>query len=61
MPTYERRFFLSLLTKDIREREDKYKEIQSTHQDSNAKGSRKRKISGEALKSQINNGTITNT
>ena len=61
MPTYERRFFLSLLTKDIREREEKFKEQQSTHQDNNAKGSRKRKISGEALKSQINNGTITNT
>jgi len=56
MPTYERRFFLSLLTKDIREREEKMNE--NRKKTNNSKGSRSTTISGEALKSRMRNGDI---
>ena len=58
MPTYERRFFLSLLTKDIQEREQRMEEMKNKNQQKNAKGSRTSKVSGEALKSKIKNGEI---
>jgi len=58
MPTYERRFFLSLLTKQMREREEQMEEMQKTHNNKNAKGSRSTTISGEALKSRFKNGDV---
>lgn len=58
MPTYERRFFLSLLTKDLREREEKMEEMRNQHSNKNAKGSRTTTISGEALKNRFKTGDI---
>jgi len=63
MPTYERRFFLSLLTKEAREREEEAdrmrEEIKSRN--SNSKGSRNTRISGDALKTKMKNGEIPTT
>ena len=59
MPTYERRFFLGLLTKDAREKEEKMEEMRQSYQNKNAKGSRTTRVSGDALKSRFNNGDIS--
>jgi hypothetical protein len=60
MPTYERRFFLSLLTKELREKQEYSETISKNNQNKNAKGSRNSTISGDALKSRIRNGDIPN-
>jgi hypothetical protein len=60
MPTYERRFFLSLLTKELREKQEYSENISKNNQNKNAKGSRNSTISGDALKSRIRNGDIPN-
>lgn len=56
MPVYERRFFLGLLTKEFEKREEETNESSNTI--SSSKGSRKTRISGDALKSKIKNGEI---
>ena len=58
MPTYERRFFLSLLTKELREQEEKMEEMKNQNSNKNAKGNRSTTISGEALKSRFKTGDI---
>ena len=59
MPTYERRFFLGLLTKDAREREEKTEEMRKNYQNNNnSKGSRNTRISGDQLKTRMQNGDI---
>lgn len=59
MPTYERRFFLGLLTKDAREREEKMEEMRKSYQNNNnSKGSRNTRISGDQLKTRMQNGDI---
>jgi hypothetical protein len=60
MPTYERRFFLSLLTKELREKQEYSENISKNNQNKNSKGSRNSTISGDALKSRIRNGDIPN-
>jgi hypothetical protein len=60
MPTYERRFFLSLLTKELREKQEYSENISKNNQNKNSKGSRNSTISGDALKSRIKNGDIPN-
>ena len=55
MPTYERRYYLGMLTKDFERREEQQKEQQAT---SGGKGSRTSKISGQQLKTKINNGDV---
>lgn len=60
MPTYERRFFLSLLTKDIQEKNERMEEMKQKNKNNNAKGSRSTRVSGEALKSKIKSGEIPN-
>lgn len=57
MPTYERRFFLGLLTKDVTEREEKMEELRKGYQ-KNSKGNRKTTISGNQLKTKFNSGEI---
>jgi len=61
MPTYERRFFLGLLSKDAREREEQAEEMKQQAVSKNSKGSRTTKVSGEALKNKIKAGEIKNT
>jgi hypothetical protein len=58
MPTYERRFFLSLLTKQLMEKQEYVENIKKSNK--NEKGSRSSTISGDALKSRIRNGDIPN-
>ena len=55
MPTYERRYYLGMLTKDFERREEQQKEQQAT---SGGKGSRTSKVSGQQLKTKMNNGDI---
>jgi hypothetical protein len=59
MPTYERRFFLGLLTKDAREKQDN---IEATKEQqaamSTGKGKRKTRVSGEALKTRMKSGDL---
>ena len=60
MPTYERRYFLGLLTKDLKEREAQAEELRNKAKVSGSKGTRKTTVSGDALKSKIKSGQITN-
>ena len=57
MPVYERRFFLGLLTKDAVEKQERYENMEDNKQ-TNSKGSRTTTISGNQLKSKMNNGDI---
>jgi len=59
LPVYERRFFLSLKSKEINKRNE-YHEEQSEQNSvvNNGKGNKQRKISGNALKSQIKTGNL---
>jgi hypothetical protein len=59
MPTYERRYFLGLLTKDAKEREEYIEEMRNNSSGtSGGSGTRTKKISGDALKTNIKNGTV---
>ena len=60
MPTYERRFFLNMLIKETKEREEKIEELKENESKSKntGKGSRETRVSGEALKTQMKNGMI---
>ena len=57
LPIYERRYYLSLLTKQARQREEQYEEMKNK---SSGKSGRTTKISGEALKSKLKSGEIPN-
>jgi len=58
MPTYERRFFLSLLTKQLKEQHEYTENVKKSNK--NEKGSRSSTVSGDALKARIKNGDIPN-
>jgi len=59
MPTYERRFFLGMLTKQKAEEEERVAEMMNNQQGNpNAKGSRQTKVSGQALKNKFKTGEI---
>lgn len=60
MPTYERRFFLGLLTKERRDREEQIEKMKEQAQNKSGKGSRTTRVSGEALKNKIKSGEIPN-
>jgi hypothetical protein len=57
MPTYERRYFLGLLTKQAREREEQYEDRKNSTK-SSGKGNRTSTVSGNALKNRIKAGDI---
>jgi hypothetical protein len=63
MPTYERRFFLSLLTKEAKQREEETERMREEIRNRNgsSKGSRNTRISGDALKTKMKNGEIPTT
>ena len=61
MPTYERRFFLGLLNKEAREREERAEELRNKTQTKNSKGSRTTRVTGDALKNKIKSGDIPTT
>ena len=56
MPTYERRYFLGLLTKDVVRREEQIEQAKSTN--NSGKGNRQTRISGDALKNKIKSGEV---
>ena len=56
MPTAERRFHLGLLLKTKQQEQEEMEKSQSNVK--NAKGERKTKISGNALKSKLKSGEI---
>lgn len=59
MPVYERRYFLSLLTKEARERQEHSDELrQKTQTNSTAKGKRTTRVSGDALKTRMKSGDL---
>lgn len=60
MPTYERRFFLGLLTKDRKEHEERVEKMKEQQQSKNGKGKRTTRVSGEALKNKLKTGEIPN-
>lgn len=55
MPTYERRFYLSLKSKQNSEKQEATDNVKYT-----GKGTRTRKVSGSALTMAMKNGTIPN-
>ena len=58
MPTYERRYYLGMLTKDFERKQEQIEEQKDQQTTSGGKGSRTSKISGNQLKNKINNGDI---
>lgn len=63
MPTYERRFFLNMLTKEAREREEETERMREEmrNRSKDSKGSRSTRISGDSLKTKMKNGEIPTT
>jgi hypothetical protein len=57
MPTNERRYYMGMLIKSKQEEQAKVDEMKN-RANPNAKGSRKTKVSGEALKSKIKSGEV---
>ena len=58
MPVYERRYFLSLLTKETKERQEREAEIKEKTQSTTGKGKRTTRVSGDALKSRMKTGDL---
>lgn len=56
MPTSERRYFLSLRTRENHEKAERMAE--GAKQTQNSKGNRTTRVSGEALKQRFNNGQM---
>ena len=57
LPVYERRFFLSLKSRDISKQKE-HQEEQTQAAKSNSKGNRTTTVSGDALKNKMKNGDI---
>ena len=60
LPTYERRFFLGLLTKDIQKKEEEIEKVQQQAKSKGSRGNRSSTVSGDALKSKMKSGEIPN-
>jgi hypothetical protein len=60
MPTYQRRYFLGLLSRDHIKRQERIEEMREKAITRQGKGSRTTKLSGEALKNRIISGQIPN-
>lgn len=62
MPTYERRFFLTLLINENKKKNEMMEEKMSEMKNkSSGKNTRTTKISGDALKAKLLSGEIPNT
>jgi hypothetical protein len=61
MPTYERRFFIGQLTRDVMQKQEHFEKMQEQQKTQGTKGQRSTRVSGEALKSQIKSGNIPTT
>ena len=58
LPVYERRYFLSLKTREISELKDQQETASNNNKNTNARGSRTSTVSGESLKNRMKNGDI---
>jgi len=58
LPTYERRYFLGLLTKDAKQREEQVEKLKEQSKTKTGKGQRQTRVSGDALKSKIKSGEV---
>jgi hypothetical protein len=58
LPTYERRYFLGLLTKDAKQREEQVEKMKEQGKTNTGKGKRQTRVSGDALKSKIKSGEV---
>jgi hypothetical protein len=58
MPTYERRFFLGMFTKDLGKKQEQAEQMKEQAKVSNGKGKRSTIIGGSQLKSQMQSGKI---
>jgi hypothetical protein len=58
MPTYERRFFLGQKTKEVSKQEEQMEQAREQSDKRNSKGSRTSRVSGDALKTRMQNGDI---
>ena len=58
LPVNERRFFIGMLTKEASEREERNEQLREKQTNSNARGSRSSRVSGNALKSKMKSGQI---
>lgn len=58
MPTYERRFFIGQLTRDVMQKNEHMEKMQEQQQTKGSKGSRSTRVSGEALKNKMRSGDI---
>ena len=58
LPVYERRYFLSLKTREINEQKDQQEAVNNNHTSTNSRGSRTSTVSGESLKNRMKNGDI---
>jgi len=56
MPSYERRFFLTLLMKQANEKQEHIENMQKKQ--TSSKGNRQTTVSGDALKSKMRSGDI---
>ena len=63
MPTYERRFFLGMLTKEARDKQEEAEKLKEEAQNraKGSKGQRSTRISGESLKNKMKSGEIPTT
>lgn len=58
MPTYERRFFIGMLTRDIVKKQEQIDELQAQAKTNTSKGNRTTRVSGTALKTKMKSGEI---
>ena len=58
MPTYERRYYLGMLTKDFERKEEQIEESKDQASTVGTKGSRTSKVSGNQLKNKMKTGEI---
>jgi hypothetical protein len=58
LPVNERRFFLGMLTKEAGEREERMEQMKDKQATNGSRGSRTRKVSGNALKTRMKSGDV---
>ena len=63
MPTYERRYFLGMLTKEASEKQEELEKIREEAQNKSkgSKGQRSTRITGQSLKNKMKSGEIPTT
>jgi hypothetical protein len=60
MPTYERRYYLSLFIRETQKKQEFLEETNQNNVNKNSKGNRTTRVSGDALKNKLMSGQIPN-